>query len=223
MQLVFKQITQSGSTIEIVGKDMNNLVDNVLLYRRGKSVGSTEYNTVYNDVRRQVQKKDGPQKRTITEIRQDLEALKQRKSKRKIGFRDAYRASKAIVDIARGNIENQEEIQRRSDICFGCPLISDVSDCMACGAGSRITKEVLSIQKESNTAFQVPVGTREGRTGSESLSKMFCGHCGCACLTLCVSKMKHIRTEDPVKNQSRPDKCWMKRNGVNFKDDNQPT
>jgi len=217
MDLEYKQITNSGTTVTIVGRDINRLVDNVLLYRRKNKIGETEYNKVYNEVKGRIAIGQKVSPKITAESVIEAESKKSNK-KRKISFHDAMRAAAAIADISKGNIVDQTEIERRASICAGCPLISDVSDCIGCGAGARITKAVLGLQKESGAAFNVPMIQRNGKSGAESLSKMFCHHCGCSCLTLCVCKMEHIRTEGEEKNQSRPDHCWMKRGGVNYID-----
>ena len=205
----YKQVSSSGSSVTIQGETLSFLVDNVIVYRRQKGLSPTGYNIVYNEVRNQLNRRGSAPKPTVNP--------KNRKE-RKLSLGDIFHGAKAYVDLGRGKTVSQQELNRRADICFNCPLISETTDCFGCGAGARLARKVASLKNEVGHTFNIPSGSTQTKSNIE-LSKLYCGVCGCSALALSLSKMKHIRTESNELNEQRPDNCWIKRSSINYKEE----
>lgn len=216
----FKQIKRNGETVVIKGNDMTSLVDNVIVYRKNNGISNTEYNRVYNEVRRQQNNQNTFRKtRPITREEVTLMETAKQKSKKRLSLSDIFHGAKAFIDIGKGNTVKQSEINRRAEICFACQELGETTDCFGCGAGRRLVKHVQSLKNDTDSAFLIPEGQYKNRR-SEPISKFFCNICGCSAIALIVSFMKNIRDESDEINNRRPDNCWMKRNSRNFIDDN---
>lgn len=221
-QYQFKQIKRNGETVTIHGTDMESLVNNVIVYRKNNGLGNTEYNSAYNEVRRQVSARKNAaafrKSRPIT--REEVEKRNMKpKPKKRLSLAEIFHGAKAFVDIKKGNVVRQNEINRRAEICFKCQELSETTDCFGCGAGRRLVKHVQTLKQDTNAAFLIPEGNFKKRSGLEPISKFFCNICGCSAIALCVSMMRNIRDESDALNERRPDHCWMKRTSKNFIDD----
>lgn len=126
--------------------------------------------------------------------------------KKSPSIKEAFQGAKAILRFVSGNSASQEEIQRRSDICMGCPLMKRTSGCATCGAAKNVTLIAEFIQKTKKTPIQIP----------SSIKPEFCDVCGCSLATMVVTKYEDFYTEPQEKNSKRPDFCWLKTTSPNF-------
>lgn len=124
-----------------------------------------------------------------------------------VSFKDAIHGAGALVKLLQGKSATQEEINRRSGICNGCPLIATVSDCMGCGAGAKISKYVNDLKaKTFGGNYNIPNG----------LSKRYCGVCKCSLAVMLPSTIEAFE-ESEEKQSERPDFCWVKKSSINYK------
>lgn len=125
----------------------------------------------------------------------------------------------ATFSVIKGDIASQEEINRRSEICFDCKKIAVSTGCSTCSSSKNKAADfsrMLAIKY--GKSFTTPTGTAynmNGAVASGPISKFFCGFCGCSCLVLVLSKSRHFLKRE---NTDRPDHCWAKKGGKNWRD-----
>lgn len=140
--------------------------------------------------------------------RQSKTYITQAKTK-KISFSEALNGAKALLKYSAGNSVSGKEILRRSSICEKCPLLSNVSNCMGCGAASVITKAVNGIRSVKGAEIPIP----------KAVNTKYCGVCQCSIPLMVVTRYEDFRTETTEKNSRRPDNCWLKTTSPNFTDE----
>lgn len=126
--------------------------------------------------------------------------------RRSVSMTDAARAAKALVQVVRGGNVDQQEYQRRLDICNKCPLKSKVSDCMGCGASGKVSRFIMDFKSRLGLGYKID--TKDGA--------MFCKICGCSLSLLLVTQLKNYKTESDLENSKRPNACWLKRMSPNY-------
>lgn len=205
--------------VSILGDSIEELVNNVIVYRKNNKLKPIEYNKVFNQVRRQ-SKNHQSFRKSRTFKRQEQERQLKPSKKRKLTLGQMFHGARAYIDIGRGNIVSQTEINRRARICANCPKISDTTDCFGCGAGRRLVSQVQKLKQDTKQQFSIPQVIVGHRTSEQPISKYYCSVCSCSCIALNVSQMKHIRSEEDSINKQRPEECWMRKGGKNYIEDN---
>lgn len=125
---------------------------------------------------------------------------------------EAVKASKALFKMnILGLTVDQQEVKRRGDICRGCDLVMHVSDCGSCGGAKR---KLATLAGAVTGFFQkkLKLGTFKGKTAIKS----YCGHCGCSMQALLPVRVQDYKPE--AFDQTRPDYCWLRKDGENFID-----
>lgn len=100
----------------------------------------------------------------------------------------AKAAAKAFIEAKKGDVVDDQEIMRRSQICGGCPRKQRRRS--ATTAVSRLLGYV-------SNKHRVP----------DEISRYNCGACGCSFMLLIPSKTRHPDTEE--EKALRPSNCWM--------------
>jgi hypothetical protein len=121
---------------------------------------------------------------------------------------EAWHAGLAIVKQAQGDIVTQAEHNRRAAICSRCPLSSEVSICMACGGGGKISSLIGSIRNH--------IGKNTIKI-DDKVRKKYCGVCGCFLPLLSITKTQYLPKETPEENRLRPIGCWIRKDSPNYK------
>lgn len=128
-----------------------------------------------------------------------------KQEKRNLSLQDVVNGAFAVLSVSAGNIVSQEEIDRRASICEGCDNKDSVSGCYSCGFGKRVVNFVNKFKKSIKSEFNIP----------NNLEKKFCKTCGCSMVVMLPSKMSAFNEKTEM-NNSRPDKCWIKKTSNNF-------
>jgi len=186
--------TYKGGKFTFQGKDSESLWENVKVFLDRQNIKYDE-GLIRNHIKLTCKNSDFRQKEQ-----------KQPKVYAKPRLRGAFEAAKALVNLSVGNAVDQPEAQRRADICIKCPMKSATSDCMACGGAGVVARQVGDIHRMMKGKTVVP----------KSVKTLYCGICNCSLSLLVVTKISGLSSK--LDNPGRPDECWMKRNGVNFKD-----
>lgn len=113
----------------------------------------------------------------------------------------------AMIQTLKNNIVSDTEIYRRWEICQNCPVKTTVSDCMSCGGAGRAADWINKLKGAAGKQFRVE--QEAGRT--------FCGLCGCSHALMIPTKMEYQKEESEKQNQLRPDQCWLRVGGINYK------
>jgi hypothetical protein len=183
------------------------LIDKLLAFRLEKKIKPDSYEEVSLEVKSKI-------KSSGSAIKID----KQVKPKtNKLTLQQAVLGAKALVEIIKGDIVDDAELNRRASICAHCELINDTAGgCTSC-ARKGLVKLARNLAINYGRNFTVPKITayKLRPVKSASLSEFYCGHCGCSCLNLALSKSKNFVSKE--NNETRPDHCWAKVNGKNWK------
>lgn len=188
--------TFKGSKFTFVGKDSDSIWASVEPFLKRNNIKYNE-SLIKNHIR-------------LTAKNAGIESNKESKPRKvssRPGLRDAFQAAKALVNLTIGNAVDQPEAQRRADICLNCPMSSKTSDCMACGGSRVVANQASEISRMIKGRSVVPRG----------IKSLYCGVCSCSLSLLVMTKISGL--SDKLDDPNRPDECWMKRNGVNFKKD----
>lgn len=129
----------------------------------------------------------------------------------KLSIAKVINGSKALFDIIKGDVASDQEIKARAAICAQCPLISETSDRCAGCSSNKIFKYARDLAVRYGRNFFIPTiiaeHTRPRKTAP--ISQFYCGHCGCSCLNLVLSKSKHFLAKE---KEPRPENCWVNKN-----------
>lgn len=183
------------------------LIDKLVAFRLEKKIKPDGYEDVAREVKAKL-------KTSSSTIRVEKE-VKPRTNK--LTLHQAILGAKALVEIIKGDIVDDAELQRRATICAHCEIISDTSGgCTSC-ARKGLVKLARNLALNYGRNFAVPRITayKLKPIKSASLSEFYCGHCSCSCLNLALSKSKNFVSKE--NNETRPDNCWAKVNGKNWK------
>jgi hypothetical protein len=126
----------------------------------------------------------------------------------KLSVAKVLSGSVALFDIVKGDIVDDSTIVERSKICANCPLISETSDrCVGC-TSNKLFKYARNLAIKYGRNYYQPTITAKHLTPPKTakISEFYCGHCGCSCLNLVLSKSKHFLTKE---NSERPANCWV--------------
>lgn len=135
--------------------------------------------------------------------RQSKQAVKIKKP----SLMEAFNGAKALVRFTQGKSVEFSEIARRISICKACPFYGETSGCKACGAAATAAKLVNNIKVLKGMESQIP----------KEIQDKFCGFCGCSIPLLTVTRFDDFIKEEPKKNLTRPDHCWIKTTSPNHK------
>lgn len=130
-------------------------------------------------------------------------------NKKRVTLHDAFRAASALVNLGRGKVVTQQEIDRRAKICLTCPLNNKSSDCMQCGGAAKAVGFVAKLRALTEKAFTLP----------KQLETKYCGICGCSLPFMIVTRYQDIKPESAEIQEARPIFCWLKKTSPNFKDE----
>lgn len=185
MKHTFKD-TATGS---VVTGEVNEIVTKVMKFREKRGIPA-DRGHIYNEVLGAIQKKN----------------VKVGKVKRRVRFRDALAAGKAAVKIVTGDTVDQKEMQRRWDICRGCPALSETSECFSCNR-ARFVAELTGTVKS--------IFGKEIKYPGES-KKYTCGVCGCTLALLLPTRSDGFHEDSEEEKKHRPDFCWINKESHNF-------
>ena len=195
-----------------VGEGIHEIVLQILeenAYKNKKFPGrdpyTQDYNLVYSSV---MQGMDN-----ISKIKNHKEkaefAFQQKIKTRKITFRDAVNAARALVQFTAGSVVEQDEMTRRAKICSNCDLVNKNVGCATCHAGAVLSQVVNIVRTAAKRGVHYP--TVAGAEAKDSN----CGYCGCSSLMILPAKIS-VFNESEEKNAGRPDICWVKRDSPNY-------
>lgn len=114
---------------------------------------------------------------------------------------EAFHAGMALLRQASGKTVDQNEVDRRTQICLNCPVRSQTSFCKACGGLSRATGFLEKIRQ----------ATRNTVTVDKKVKADFCGVCGCSLPLLLITDKEHLPEDGIQEKKLRPDHCWIKK------------
>jgi hypothetical protein len=113
----------------------------------------------------------------------------------------------AMLQTLKSNIVGDAEIYRRWQICQNCPVKTSVSDCMSCGGAGRVADWINKLRGAAGKSFRI----------EQEAGMTFCGLCGCSHALMIPTKMEFQKAESEKQNQLRPDQCWLRVGGINYK------
>jgi hypothetical protein len=174
------------------------LIVAVQKHRRATGVEISDYDTALEIAKANKYLIDGNRYSKIVEPK---------KTYAKISLGAAISACSALVNVAKGNIVSDAEINRRWLICKSCPSTTTVSDCMSCGGAGKASALINRIRGTVGKSFRIE--QEAGRT--------FCGECGCSHALMIPTLLEKQKQESDVVNEKRPSQCWMRRDSKNYK------
>lgn len=127
----------------------------------------------------------------------------------KVTFQSAISGAMAVIRYTTGSSVSTAEMIRRSDICARCPMLSQISTCMACGGAGKIARFINGIRAAKKVESSIP----------SEVKASYCGVCSCSLALMVVTKIKDFHTESEAENRRRPDVCWLKTTSTNFKNE----
>ena len=134
----------------------------------------------------------------------------QEKEKNELTFKKMVAGASAIINVTKGSIVTQAEINRRASICQNCksnggPGVVSTGECRPCGFAARLATWINSVKKNFGKSFTIP----------NNFEDKGCGSCLCALAVMLPSKMSAFDYEKDSVN-ARPDHCWVKKTSNNF-------
>lgn len=211
MNYIYKQlyVRNDGKpvTITMSSASLKGLIDKVFEFRKRKQLNPRDYISVNAEVTAKHKTRNQLINKSI---------ISKPKIK-KLTLQQAMLGAKALVQVIKGDVVDDFELRRRANICATCTIISDTDNkCTSC-AKRGLSKVARDLAIRYGRNFTVPkimaIHTKPVRTAS--LSEFYCGACGCSCLNLCLSRSKIFLAKEDA--NLRPDHCWAKPNGPNFK------
>lgn len=128
-------------------------------------------------------------------------------AKKNKSFDQVLNGAKAIIKNEAGMTASQEEINRRAKVCTNCPLLSDVTNCKACGFGSSFAKwmkkSIKALLPHRKESFTIP----------NSLADKYCSFCSCSLFVVLPSEMNNFKETN---SQLRPENCWINPESPNY-------
>lgn len=199
--IIYKQdYNRDGKIVtrSVIGRTTEGCAEALAAFRLRHHITRSSYNEALADV------KNGGKPHSIA---RDHSAARTPK-KKKLTLSEMLNGAIALVDIIKGDIATDREIQRRAAICAECPMISDTSDsCTGCKQ-NKMSKFARDLAVKYGRNFIQPMiiaqHTTPKRTGR--ISEFYCGFCGCSCLNLILSHSKHFLKKE---NSARPANCWV--------------
>lgn len=122
--------------------------------------------------------------------------------KGKFTIKEVISGAHAMLKRVVGDNVSNEEMQRRSAICSNCPHRTTVSDCLQCGGSKRMAQAINTFRTARKLESEIP----------EKVKTKYCSICSCSLALMVATKFEDLAPEDPAKNASRPDYCWLKKN-----------
>jgi hypothetical protein len=147
-------------------------------------------------------------KPTATTVLSDFLKRKNAKPRKKsVSFKEGLVGAQALVKNLAGFGVEQSELNRRAAVCSGCPMVSDFTDCKACGAAAKINNKVESMRQ------MLSMG---GKVYPNGLKDKSCKHCGCALSVMMATKMSNFLEREEGISITRPKNCWLNPTSPNF-------
>lgn len=69
------------------------------------------------------------------------------KEKKKLSFKDGVTGAYALFKVATGSVVDQNELNRRANICIKCPMLVGSTNCRACGFAKALQTILKSSRK----------------------------------------------------------------------------
>jgi hypothetical protein len=130
--------------------------------------------------------------------------------RKKVSWKDGLTGANALIMNTSGFGVSQLELNRRAGICSNCPMISEFTDCMACGAAAKINNAVEKMKS------MLKMG---GKIYPNGLKDKSCGHCGCALSVMMATKTSNFSVSHEGVSETRPKECWLNPKSNNFIED----
>lgn len=131
------------------------------------------------------------------------------KEKKKLSFKDGVTGAYALFKVATGSVVDQNELNRRANICIKCPMLVGSTNCRACGFAKGLANYIKKLKKEFGKGFVIPHG----------LEDKHCNVCQCALSVMLPSKLDVFK-HDKDKQSERPNNCWLKKDSPNYISEN---
>ena len=127
--------------------------------------------------------------------------------KKKLSFKDGVDGAYALFKVVTGQYVDQNEINRRSNICNNCPKLISSSNCVPCGFGKSVNNFITKLKKAFGKGFVIPFG----------LESKHCSVCECALSVMLPSSLKSFKHDKDFQSK-RPDTCWLKKGSENYRE-----
>lgn len=122
------------------------------------------------------------------------------KQPKAVGINEMASGAKAILlQTVFNDVVDQQEINRRANICEYCPKIATVSGCKACGMGKALSNFSNKIKQSFGGGYKIP----------SALDQNYCSVCSCSLAMLLPATLQQISKSEKT-NPKRPKSCWMK-------------
>lgn len=121
-------------------------------------------------------------------------------------FNEIVTGAQAILRYTNGTSASSTEVTRRTNICIDCPMRSETSGCGPCGFAGRVAKFINGLRAKKKT--EAPIDSR--------IKQSYCDVCKCSIPMMVLTKYEDFYQESSIKNNSRPDNCWLKQSSPNF-------
>lgn len=121
------------------------------------------------------------------------------KPKKKVGLKEIKDGAVSAMRQISGDTVSQVEINRRSQICVGCPRLQDTGLCIPCGQGAALMKFVNGVKKLWGGGFDL----------SKDVKNSFCDVCDCSLAMMLPAPLDHFK-EATKTDPTRPKNCWIK-------------
>lgn len=132
------------------------------------------------------------------------------KEKSELTFKKMVAGASAIINVTKGSVVTQAEINRRASICQSCkekggPGVVSTGECRPCGFAARLATWINNVKRDFGKSFTIP----------NNFEDKGCGSCMCSLAVMLPSKISAFDYEKDSQN-TRPDHCWVKKTGNNF-------
>lgn len=124
----------------------------------------------------------------------------------KLTFSQVVTGAHAILRYTTGTSASDKEVTRRTDICLTCPHRSETAGCGPCGFGRRVANFINSLRAKKKT--EAPIDA--------AIKQSYCDVCKCSIPMMVLTRYEDFYKEVSVKNNMRPDYCWLKESSPNF-------
>lgn len=191
------------SSVTLTGINDERLAQSLANFRAVKKLPNSDYAACLQDV--QLQAVD-------MHVNGNAKTVKRPPS---IGWQAMVRGGLALVKIIKGDIVEQDELERRANVCAACPHIAPMAaKCTPCMMNS-LSRLARTLAIKYGRGFTMPTirPKKSVNTKTGKLSEFSCGVCSCPCLNLCLSKSKIFLERE---QKPRPLHCWANPQSPNW-------
>ena len=176
------------------------LISAIQGFRRNRGIQISDYDTANEIANANKYTIDGD---TYSKI------IEEKKEFNKITLGAAMSACGAILNVIKGNIVSDSEINRRWLICKSCPSKTQVSDCMTCGGAGKASMLINRVRGAAGKQFRI----------DQDAGRTYCRECKCSHALMIPTLLDKQKKESDEVNSKRPSICWMRRDSVNYKEE----